>query len=203
MKYVIPIAFALMLINLIGVYAGEEKKQSPFNLIDAATTRPWPGRNYPVLPSVSTEMQQKVANEIAASTKVRDSYSLLDAKNKRNVDWFEGVKKLEELKASWPLALCLCHPSEDVQIHTLRALGHLGNEDVVPFVILYAEYMAVWEEGSENATIHGIIHKSIAQTLSSLTGIEVKIDGQNVPEIKKGIKKWRKWLVEHEDKETR
>ena len=64
---------------------------------------------------------------------------------------------------------------------------------------LNAEYMAVDEDGSENATIHGIIHQTTARTLSTLTGVHVKLkDGQDPEGLKKAVARWRKWLVEQE-----
>jgi len=170
----------------------------PKNLIKAATTRPWGRENYPALPSLSTEMQDLVANEIRGSKAVNDGFVKLDAANRRNVDWFEGVAELERQKALWSLLSCLVHPSDDVQIRALKSLERLGDKRAVPFLLIYAEYMAVYEMGSENATVHGIIHESIAKTLSALTGTEITLKGQDVEGLKRGIKVWRKWLVEHD-----
>ena len=167
-------------------------------LIKAATTRPWPGENYPVLPALSTEMEGGIANEIVGSKAVRAAYTKLDA-NERNVTWFDGVAELEKAKAVLCLQSCLCHPSPDVQIHVLRSLERLKDKRAVPFLVLYAEYMAVWVDGSENATIHGIIHRSVARTLSSLTGVRVTLkDHRQDPEgLRKGIRLWRKWQCEY------
>lgn len=190
---------SVFVVALLAVVAlANAAERSPRDLIKAATTRPWPGEAYPTLPSLSTEMQGRVANEIAASGPVRQAYQKLDAAGRRNVDWFAGVAELEKQKAVWCLLSCLCHPHEDVQIRALRSLERLGDKRAVPFLLLYADYMAVWEEGSENATIHGIIHESAAKTLSTLTGIRVKLDGQDPEGLKQGIKKWRKWLVEQD-----
>jgi hypothetical protein len=72
----------------------------------------------------------------------------------------------------------------------------LKDKNAVPFLLIYGDYMAVFERGSENATIHGIIHESIASAMSSITGVEVKIDGQNPEALKRGLLLWTKWLVE-------
>ncbi len=174
--------------------------QSPLDLIKAATTRPWPGENYPVLPVLSTEMRGMVSNEIAGSAAIREAYEKLDAIRRRNVEWFEGIKELQQHKAVWSLQSCLCHPHDDVQIHALRSLQKLGDKRAVPFLLLYGEHMAVWESGSENATLHGIIHESTAATLSAITGVKVVLDGQDPDGLKRGLRKWRRWLVE-QDKE--
>lgn len=165
-------------------------------LIKAVTTRPWAGENYPLLPSLSTEIKGEVLGELRKPL-IRQAYEKLDAK-RRNVEWFAGVEELEKQKAVWSLVSCLIHPHDDVQIHALRSLERLGNTKAVPFILIYAEYMAVLEGGSENATIHGIIHESIAKTLSSLTGIKLEIKGQDPGRLKNGIKLWRRWLVENE-----
>lgn len=175
--------------------------QSDFDykgLIKAATTRPWSGENYPVLPSLSTQMQGFVIEELMSSPAVKKAYIKLDTK-KRNVEWFQGVSELEKLKAVWSLQSCLAHPSEDVQINALRSLAQIGDKRAVSFLLIYAEYMAVPEGGSENATIHGIIHKTLADTLSTLTGVKIKLDHQDPEGLKQGIAKWRKWLCENED----
>ena len=141
-------------------------------------------------------MQSSVIGEMINSPEVKKAYFKLNAKG-RNVEWFDGVSELERLKAIWSLQSCLVHPSEDVQIHALRSLARVGDKRVVPFLLVYADHMAVFEGGSENATIHGVIHESIAQTLSTLTGINIKLRGQDPGGLKKGIMRWRKWLGEN------
>jgi hypothetical protein len=175
-------------------------RQDPKDLIKAATTRPWPGANYPPLPALSSEMLERITSEITGSEAIRRAYEKLDAK-RRNVEWFDGVAELEKQRAVWSLLSCLCHPSDDVQIHALRGLKRLQNTRAVPFLLIYAENMAVYEAGSENATIHGIIHESIAETLSSLTGIGITIRGQNPVELKNGVRQWRRWLANQDIKQ--
>jgi hypothetical protein len=170
--------------------------ETPGDLVRAATARVgFPPEGYPVLPSLSTEVRGRVCNEIANSSAVRGAYEKLDVAKRRNVDWFGGVAELEKQRAEWCLQSCLCHPSQDVQIHALRSLERLKDKSAVSFLVLYAEYMAVPVEGSENATVHGVIHESLAKTLSALTGEEVTLKGQDEEGLKKGIKRWRKWLV--------
>lgn len=166
-------------------------------LIKVATTRPWGGENYPALPSLSTEMQGLVCGDIVSSLAVRNAYIKLDTK-RRNVEWFQGVAELEKLKASWALQSCLIHPSEDVQIFALNSLERIKDKRSIPFLLIYADYMAVFEAGSENATIHGGIHQSVASTLSTLTGIKIEIKGQDPEALKQGIKKWRNWMVKND-----
>ena len=99
--------------------------------------------------------------------------------SKRNIEWFEGIAELEKAKALWSLLSCLCHPHDDVQIYTLRrSLKRIGDKRAVPFLLVYAQHMAIYEGGSENATLHGIIHQEIAKTLSALTGINIILKGQ-------------------------
>jgi uncharacterized protein (TIGR03067 family) len=168
----------------------------PNELVKAALARDgFPPDDYPVLPSLSTEMRGEVCNEIDRSAVIRAAYAKLDVVRRRNVDWFEGVAGLEKEKAVWSLLSCLCHASVDVQIHALRALERVKDKRAVPFLLLYAEYMAVLVEGSENATLHGNLQQSTAKTLSALTGVEVVLKGQDPEGLKKGIRKWRKWQV--------
>jgi hypothetical protein len=173
--------------------------QDPKDLIKAAITRPWPGDNYPALPALTSEMQERIVSELTGSEAVRRAYEKLDAK-RPNVEWFDGVAELEKQRAVWSLLSCLCHPSDDVQIHALRSLNRLQDKRAVSFLLTYAEYMAVYEAGDENATIHGIIHESIAETLSSLTRIGITIRGQNPDGLKNGIRQWRRWLADQDIK---
>lgn len=159
--------------------------------IDAVITRPWPGKNSPPLPPVSLELRQAVKEELREPG-VRKAYEMLDAK-RRNVEWFEGIEILEKEGAVWALVSCLSHPSADVQIHSLRGLGRIGGSNTIPSLLTYAESMAVSIGGSENATIHGIIHETIAKTMSSITGIRITISGQDPLELRKGIDMWRAW----------
>jgi nucleotide-binding universal stress UspA family protein len=175
--------------------AAEPPKPSPHELLTAATSPPSPTDSFPVLPSLSTEMRGRIAGEIGREP-VRRAFELLDARQKRNVDWFKAVEILEQEKATWSLQACLVHPHEDVQIHALRALERLRSKEGVPFLLIYGDYMAVIEPGSENATIHGIVHESIAKTLSAITGVEVRLDGQDPEGLRRGLLRWTQWLVE-------
>ena len=103
---------------------------------------------------------------------------------------------LEREHAVWCLQACLCHPHPDVQINALRALRRLQDPKAVPFLLIYAEYMAVFVPGSEGATIHGIVHEELAATLSALTGIVAEIKEQAPGTLLKAIREWRKWLLE-------
>ncbi len=163
---------------------------NPGDLVCAATVRVgFPPEAYPVLPAISTAVRGRVCNEIAGSALIRGAYKKLDVAKRRNVDWLEGAAELEKQRAVWCLQSCLCHPSQDVQIHALRSLERLKDKSAVAFLVLYAEYMAVHVGGSENATIHGVIHASLAKTLSVLTGVRVTLQGQDVDGLKKGIKR--------------
>ncbi len=193
---------ALLTIILLAVVPAAN--DNPGNLVKAATTRVglgFPGEGHPVLPSLSTEVRGRVCNEIAKSALVRSAYEKLDVAQRRNVEWFEGVAELEKQRAVWCLQSCLCHPSLDVQIHALGSLERLRDKNAVAFLVLYAEYMAVSVEGSENATIHGVLHALLAKTLSVLTGVEVTLKGQDEEGLKRGIKRWRKWLVLQDETE--
>lgn len=160
-------------------------------LIDAVSTRPWPGSNYPPLPMLTAAVRLGIDNELKDAG-IREAYLQLDAK-RRNVEWFDGIDRLEKKRAVWSLLSCLTHPSDDAQIYALRGLERINNKKAVSFILTYADAMAVREDGSENATIHGIIHETLAKTLSTLTGIRIKIHGQDPEKLKQGIILWRTW----------
>jgi hypothetical protein len=200
MKQIKNLIFTSLLLILITVCFSQttysQKTLTDVELIKAVTTRPWAGENYPLLPSLTTVIKGQVIGELN-NPAIRRAYEKLDA-NRRNVDWFSGLEELEKLKAVWALLSCLIHPHDDVQIKALNSVERLNDKAAVPFLLVYAEYMAVLEGGSENATIHGIIHETIARTLSSLTGIKLKLDGQDPGRLMNGVMLWRKWLIENE-----
>jgi len=167
-------------------------------MIDAVVAQPKGHRAFPALPSLSTQMRGNIGAQLTKSPALRAAYARLGSKH--SSVWREGISALEKQKGVWPLLSALCHHSEDVQIYALRALRRLGDRQAVPFLLIYAEYMAGEEDGSENATIHDVVHQEIARTLSSLTGVEVKLKGQDERRLKEGIHLWRKWQLEQEVK---
>jgi hypothetical protein len=185
---------ALYLALLTTAFASDDPRQ----LVSAMTKCPWPGESYPALPSFSTAMMGRITGEIAGRPVLLEAFRHLDSSGSNN-DWFDAIAVLEREKAIWSLQACLCHPHDDVQIHALRSLLRLGDRAAVPFLLIYADYMAVHESGSENATIHGIIHSAIAETLSGLTGESVKIDGQDPEALTKAIRKWTIWQTKQPD----
>lgn len=185
----------LVMFNLLQV-SYSQSLLTDDELIKAVTTRSWRGESYPLLPSLSTVIKSKVRGELKNNS-IRKAYEKLNA-NRRNTEWFEGIEELEKQKAVWSLLSCLIHPSEDVQIYSLRSLEKLNDKRAIAFILIYAQYMSVFEGGSENATIHGIIHQTIAKTLSSLTNVKIEINQQNPEKLKQGVLHWYKWLIENE-----
>jgi hypothetical protein len=180
---------ALLSLNL---YA----EATPAELIKAATTRPWPGKNIPELPLLTDDLVSHVSRELAADPNVLKAYSGLDAK-KGNLDWFASVSELERREAIWSVLSALCHPHSDVQVHALRSLTRLKRERALPFLLKYAESMAVNIDGSESATIHGVIHQELGKAIAAITGLEVKLRaGQDPEAIKAAAEHARKWLKE-------
>ena len=191
----------LVVSSALGLSFGSSSAGSPNELIRAAVTRSRPGENYPVLPSVPTAVRMRIVDEIIDSPDVRAAYEKLDDRKGRHADRSRAVGALKKHGAVWSLLSCLCHPHESVQLDALRSLRQLRDRRCVPFLLIYAQYMAVHEEGSEEATIHGIIHEETAKVLSAVTGVEVVLKGQDPTGLRKGIKKWRRWLVDHDDVE--
>ncbi len=186
-------------LTLIVVFVGSvafAAEPNPLELIAAATKLPGPGERYPVLPALSSRMQGQVASEIAASPAVHAAFNQLNS-SRSNHDWISGIIALERQKAIWSLQASLCHPNDDVQIDALRALGRLKDSRAVPFLLLYADYMAVIVPGSESATIHGIIHHEVAETLSLITGLEIQIEGQDPEGLQKAIVRWTRGQLDH------
>jgi hypothetical protein len=188
-----------MILLFLLLFLGQIPVQpTPQELIKSATMRPWPGENRPFLPAISSAMRDEIVYEINSSIQVRQSYEKLNTAHRRNIEWFEGVAGLEKEKAIWALLSCLVHPHVDVQGHALDSLARIKDKRTVPFLLIYAEYMAVYVDGSESATLHGLLQQGIAKTISTITGVKWVLDnGQDPEKLKQGIKRWRKWENEH------
>jgi len=170
---------------------------TPRELIKGATTRPWPGKNYPEPPVLPDAVVKSIVKEIESAPATRKAYARLDAAKHRNLAWFRGVAELEREKAVWSLLSCLCHPHDDVQIHALRALARRRDERSLPFLLRYARAMAVIEGGSENATLHGIIHDETAKALSAITGLGFRMRGGQYPGgLRSAVAACTTWLIE-------
>ena len=93
----------------------------------------------------------------------------------------------------------MLHRNEDIQVDALRALGALKDSRALDFLLIYASYMAVFESGSERATIHGIIHKEIRNTLASITGLDLpKVERQDPARLTEIIGLVRRWQAKNE-----
>lgn len=168
---------------------------SPSEIIQAVAARP-ELRTGPPPPELTAAVRRRAEDEILADDRIRDAMVLLDAR-RRNTDWVQGVEELERHAAAWSLLVCLVHPSSDVQIDVLRALTRIQDLRTVSFLLTYAEGNAVYIAGSERATIHGILQATLAETLSTLTGIEVLLEGQDPEGLLAGIKRRREWEREN------
>ena len=186
---------AIFVIVALFACATAAAESSPEELIHAATAWPWGGKNPIKLPPIPKELAKDIATEIQSFPAVRAAYEDLDA-NKRNTTWFAALEKLESEKAVWSLTSALCHPSNDVQIYALRALARVKDERVLPFLFQYADAMAFFQGGSESATIHGIKHVDIAKVFGAITGLEIKIDGQDPQGITAAVKHCREWYAD-------
>jgi hypothetical protein len=184
----------LVLVIKLAAVSAAMTGQDPKDLIKAATSRPRTRAPQPDSPALSSEMRERIVSEITESKAIRRAYEKLDA-NRRNTEWYDGLAELEKQKALWSLLSCLRHPHDSVQLHALRSLKRLQDKRAVPFLLSYAECRAVYVSGSENATVHGIIQETIAETLSSLTGISITIRGQDPEGLMSGIGQWRRSLA--------
>jgi hypothetical protein len=164
-------------------------------LIQAVVTSP-SGRSFPERPSLPLAVKMGVARELTANAKLKSAYEKLDAK-KSNREWFEGIRELAEAKAVWCLATALCHPHDDVQIRSAQALARLGDPKPARFMLTVAKAFAVWESGSENATLHGIFQHELANALNKLTNTSVTLgDGQDPEGLNAGLAIWQQALDE-------
>ena len=188
-------ALSALLIFVMSVARAEE---TPRTLLEAVFPYLLEA-SWPILPSLPSEIVGRIGSEIAASEAIRKAFRDLNPKNS-NAQWFDAIDVLEHEHAIWSLQACLCHRSLDVQVKAIRALGRLKDARSVHFLLVYADYMAISVMGSENATVHGFIHGDLAVTLSAITGIQVSILGQDPEGLKKAIRKWQRWELDHVSK---
>jgi hypothetical protein len=177
---------------------------TPQELTKEIIRRPWPGNHSPEPPALPETVVSNTLKEIESTPAIRRAFAKLDAAKQGNATWSPDLAGLEKEKAVWSLLCCLCHPNEDVQIGGLRALARLKDERSLPFLLQYASAMAVPEEGSEEATVHGIIHQETGKALSAVTGLTIELRKDQDPEgLKAAIAKCKVWLMERQKKESR
>lgn len=158
--------------------------------IEKTLELPRMGPQLPLAP-LPEEARRQAAEALAGAPLVRAAFERLDVRH-RNVEWFAGLDELERQRAVWPLVAALWHPSPDVQLRALRALARVADPAVVAPLLTYAESMALFVEGSERATLHGLLHEALAETLSALTGVPVSLQGQDPDGLLRGIAAWRR-----------
>jgi hypothetical protein len=166
------------------------------NVVDAITTGSGE-ESYPTLPRPSSVLRGKAANEMSGDSEITDAMAGLNPKTGNRNSFRARIAALEKKKAIWCLQITLCHPDSSVQIAALRALANLKDPRAVHFLLIYSEHMAVLVMGSEDATIHGIIHETLSRTLSEITGVTIPIHGQDPESLKRAIPLWEKWDIEH------
>ncbi len=161
-----------------------------------ATTRRWPGEDYPKRPGLSEDVKRGIEQELMSDPRIGEFYFYLGAKKSRSI-WHVGIEGLTETKAVWCLVSGLCHPHDDVQIGCAQALGELRDKRVVPFMLIVADAFAVFGKGSESATLHSIFQHALTDSLNNILGTSVALrDGQGPEGLKKGIAIWKKALEE-------
>ena len=64
-------------------------------LINAVVTRPWEGTSNPIRVALTNDVKLGIVNELSEYPAIKSSYMKLDA-NRRNTEWFEGIKELKE-----------------------------------------------------------------------------------------------------------
>jgi hypothetical protein len=163
----------------------------------AAALAPYPAgrRDYPACPPLTDELKRGVAAELSKTPALKGVWERL-APEKSNVTQFDAVEELKAAGASFSLAANLCHNSDDVKIKSARALGALRDRAPAPFMLAVAAAFAVFEDGSENATIHGILQHALAEALNAITGAKVTLGHSQDPEgLRAGIAIWERALA--------
>ena len=77
-KKLIITSLLLLLITIhFSKFSYSQKTLTDDELIKAVTTRPWAGENYPLLPSLSSEIKGQIIGELG-KTSIRNAYGKLD-----------------------------------------------------------------------------------------------------------------------------
>jgi hypothetical protein len=136
-----------------------------------------------------------VEGEIARSPSVRAAWTALDGKKILAGGASEpAIQSLVDEAAACSLAVLVWHSDIDVDIRIVKAIGGVREATgplVLPFLIASAERLAVYVEGSEAATLHGILQQAIAASLDQLTHADVKLrSGQDPGGLQAGAATW-------------
>ena len=187
--------FSLLFVAICACAMGAELSLG--KIVDNVVKRP-STPIHPDLPLLPQKVRSLAETEIAADPSVKGAMSLLSV-DRSNTEWFKGVETLRQKRSVWCLQSALCHPHEDVQLRSLRALREIRDPRAVRFLIVYADKMAVGVLGTEPATIHIMIIREVSTTLSALTGVKFNLlEGQDTVGLQRGIKLCVDWLEKNE-----
>ncbi len=161
-------------------------------LIDAVAL---PGKGPVNLPAPTIAVRAGVATEVFGAW---GSYKNLGS-GKTNADFSRAVQELIRVKAVWCISTGLCHRNKDVQIRCARALGDLKGIRPARFLLTVAHANAVYVEGSESASLHGILQHALTKALNRILGTSVHLkEGQDPEGLEAGIKVWSAALANKE-----
>jgi hypothetical protein len=164
----------------------------------AATTHPLLLR-VPYLAGFWTEMETR-------TPETRSALEKLDI-SRPSAEQLGGVAELERRKAVGCLLVGLSSANPDVRIRAARALALAAdaplNPAAVRLMLDHARQAAVFEAGSENATLHGVYQHALAESLNKLTHSSVRLKpGQDPEGLKAGIVVWLEGLDRLQEQQT-
>jgi len=166
-------------------------------LVNAVTGNiPW--ADFPKRPRMSVQLLLAVDVELQKDARVEAAYVQLAA-TQDNRAWFPAIEALERAKASACLTTGLWHPHPDVKIRSAQALGRLRDLRSGQCLIQVARSFAVYESGSENATLHGLFQHALADALNRIAGTAVKLKkGQDPKGLQAGLQTWIEALAQRQ-----
>lgn len=144
-------------------------------------------------PEIPSEVACCVALEMARSPSVASAWSGLDARKPSPPEG--AVEVIAEQGAACSLVALLWVTDIDVNLQAARALAKVPEVThplALPFLLSSIERLAVFVEGSEEATLHGRLHDVLFDSMGILTGVISKHKrGQDPDGLRVAIPNWR------------
>lgn len=144
-------------------------------------------------PELPLEVVCCVALEMARSPSVERMWSGLDARKATPPP--DAVSIVVEEGAACSLVALLWHADEWTSIRAARSLGKVPEVThplALPFLLASIERLAVAVEGSEEATLHAMLHDGLFEGMGILTGeISSHARGQDPEGLLRALPVWR------------
>ncbi len=142
-------------------------------------------------PVPTTRLRRDVYGEFGHRPGVLEAFAKLSPR-RPSADWHAGLAELERARAVACLELALCHPSHGLQREALAALGRVNDRKVVPFLLVFANYLA---DGGGGEQVREGLHAELMQAMRTITGVPAEGPDRTPISLRNAIAAWQSCLA--------